>query len=303
VLKDIWDSKAGLFDARDGHELLTVPGKVVLAARDRREFVWSDGSGWARAEFDPASGVEVIPVHEERKAPFQLAFSPDGRWLATSGEDGVRIMDWNRRSVIFKATGFRSCGVGFSSDSRQLFSHGSGGIQLWERLDSGQSVSWQSLPAPSHLASAKCDRNVGAFTSDYQRWVIAHTDPATGQPGWLIGSMTADSLTFDPRLTAGCEGPGLSSDGRWLAWGNWQATDAFVLDLRSQSAPHRFVIPGTATARFSPDCQSLVLCGPTEIQVVEPGTWRVRHSIGRPLSGELPARVGWEHLASQDFYL
>jgi hypothetical protein len=168
VLKDIWDSKAGLFDARDGHELLTVPGKVVLAARDRREFVWSDGSGWARAEFDPASGVEVIPVHEERKAPFQLAFSPDGRWLA---------------------------------------------------------------------------------------------------------------------------------------WGNWQATDAFVLDLRSQSAPHRFVIPGTATARFSPDCQSLVLCGPTEIQVVEPGTWRVRHSIGRPLSGELPARVGWEHLASQDFYL
>jgi WD40 repeat protein len=92
-----------------------------------------------------------------------------------------------------------------------------------------------------------------------------------------------DSLEIESRreIDSGGNEPRVSPDGRWLAWGNWQARDVAITRPGSHDPPVVLPIEGSASVAFSPDSSLLAVGGAEELRFYEVDTLRLVHSIPR----------------------
>jgi WD40 repeat protein/serine/threonine protein kinase len=231
---------------------------------DLRGFEWYYLQRLYREELNTLGGHEG-PVH-------WLAFSPDGRWLASAGDDRVvKVWDMATGQARFTLRGLSQpiWSVAFSPDGRQLASAGCeydadgrplpGEVKVWDLAKAEAILTLQGANAPVLGV---------AFSPDGKRLAGA---TAGGQdtehqaaPGQV---MVWELATAKVVLTLqGSSEPVLSvafsRDGRWLASGSgdttirvWDTqTGANVLSLRGHTAP----VLGVA---FSPDGRRLSSAG------------------------------------------
>jgi WD40 repeat protein len=285
-----WDNQCGLFDLRNGQLVLSLRSSQAYPAADRPAFVFFNDNDWTLEEFDPPIAPETIAIHEHHKSPRVLAFSPDGRWLATGGGDGVRLVRWDDRQTITLETNLECVAVTFSADSATLYAMGTSGAMCWRLCTTAQKVprQWQAARLPASLGTARAESTVAAFGPDHRRWIVEAQAPDRRRWGWLMGNLEEPQPTFCDRITRGVEHPDFCPSGRWLAWGNWQHEDAFVMDLRTNSPPVRLESSGSTSAKFSPDGRLLAIGGSRSLQFLETDTWRVKHSVRRDPRSPLP---------------
>ena len=92
----------------------------------------------------PASSCLPSAGHGEGAPANGIAFSPDGKWVATAGNDGaVQVWDAATGAVIFKLTGHTGAtfGVAFSPDGRSLASSSvDRTIKIWRLPPAGGQV-------------------------------------------------------------------------------------------------------------------------------------------------------------------
>src|SRR4030095_12368840 len=86
-----------------------------------------------------------------------MAFSPDGRQLATGTDGAVKVWDWKNRQVLHTFPGHEkrdrnAISVAFSRDGRRLAAAGTGeAVTLWDAETGGP---LRTFPAPPHPVSA-----------------------------------------------------------------------------------------------------------------------------------------------------
>jgi WD40 repeat protein len=118
------------------HQIVFSPDSKLLAgATEYGARIW-----------DAATGKEVLSFsgHGQGVGNNGITFSPDGKWVATSGDDAtIQVWDAQSGQVIFKLTGHTgpTFGVAFSPDGRSLATSSvDRTIKIWQLPAAGGEV-------------------------------------------------------------------------------------------------------------------------------------------------------------------
>jgi WD40 repeat protein/serine/threonine protein kinase len=238
-------------------------GRALVTAHPRSVRIWNLAG----------DGEKVLLSGHEGGVP-GIAFSPDGKLLASVGKDRTAaIWDPTTGRVLHRLTGFGGVlhAVAFSPDNRLLaIGDRAGGIRIWEV------GSWQELPVPAH--------SIG-----HMIWSLAFSpDGRYFAAGGLPGGLTLWRLAFQPgsvgkkatlkletlvRLAEGdVEFVCFSPDSNLLV--RCIGSTAHLWDLRTArplpSLPAKLV-SGLNSLAFRPDGKQATVIGPSLV----PEVWDV----------------------------
>jgi len=229
--------------------------------------------------WEVTTGREIRQMREEERGLLQklvglgilcLAFSPDGRYLAsTSNDETVRVWEVATGQVVRRLKG-REIGwesVAFSPDGQYLASGGGFTIQLWE-FATGQEMHLVRMEVGGFmdtLARGKPRVRSVTFSPDgqYLAWgsgdgTVRLWDVATGQ----------EVRQLEAKTTIGVSGIAFSPDGRYLAAAIFPAT-VQLWEVATGEEVRRLWIQGGARGgrnlAFSPDGRHLAVGGGGEI--------------------------------------
>jgi WD40 repeat protein/serine/threonine protein kinase len=177
----------GVAYSPDGTRLASVGGKVETYKNPQGGFQYHLLSGEIKV-WDASTGQQVLSFTGPKQFVFRLAFSPDGRWLATVGggyEDGEQSRHLGEVAIWDATTGQEKLSlqghtdwvlaVAFSPDNRRLATGSADEtVRLWD-LTTGQEV----LTLRRHSASVHGGSvHALAFSPDGHRLAAAGQDLA-----------------------------------------------------------------------------------------------------------------------------
>jgi WD40 repeat protein len=188
-----------------GQHLVTMACDRVAKGRPHEVNVWDSHTG------------KLLISRQGEGILFSLALSPDGRWLATGGDDGrVKVVDWASGKVVVDKREHRGAVtvLSFSRDGRYLASAGAGdhtakvwGCDKWKLLATAETPGLMC-----DLAFDPASKRLAGISRD----VVKLWDVETGQE--LLTLRGAPQRHRDPAFNARVS---FSADGRMLAGSNW----------------------------------------------------------------------------------
>jgi eukaryotic-like serine/threonine-protein kinase len=222
-------------------------------------------------EVSTSVGFRRFPVPlGERRGAWSLDVSPDGKLVAASYTDGVRLMDL----ASGQPCGFQSIAecrsVIFTPDGRALITCDEAVLARWpiERVTVGSQTNEVSF-GPRESIRDRLQFSQAALSGD-GRWV-AGADRANSRVAVYEVNNPTNRFTLAPHRDAGFVA--ISPDGRWVASGTWKGTGVKIWKLVTRSLVHELPVQGSAMVTFSPDSRLLV-SGSGRYQVWEVGSWR-----------------------------
>jgi WD40 repeat protein/tRNA A-37 threonylcarbamoyl transferase component Bud32 len=285
------DGTTRLWDAISGRPLVRARGRPLGFSPDGQRLAFQDGSRVGIWEI--ADRKECRPWHLGRignrtlwlghRNPECVAFSSDGRLLASAGGGGVRLYDMAAETEVAYLLGPRHSEVFFTPDGTRLFTYGKPGLRSWPiNTPPDRAPGSLQLGPPFSLEAPFNQQCLRAGFSKDGRWAAV---PDTDNQRALVLDTKHPSVR---KFFAGY--PSLinlavSPDGRWLAAGrDRDPTGVKVWDIASGQPVHphdRTWDEQRAHVAFSPDGHWLATGGERDYRLWKVGSWEAGPVIPR----------------------
>jgi WD40 repeat protein/serine/threonine protein kinase len=156
----IWDATTGALVRKLGHSGTPTRYYATALSPDGKFIAAIDTTGAVAHVWDAVNGALLAELHNAAAGPPALAFSADGRWLASSGGDDVRVFDVRTWSEVLAIAGPHLRTLSFDPMGPRLATGSADGdASIWE-IPSGVRT--------RHLREIGDSVNVIAFSPDGQ---------------------------------------------------------------------------------------------------------------------------------------
>jgi WD40 repeat protein len=291
-----WDHTVMLWDPFTGKQLVSDFGAPVVGypqAKFSRDDQWLSFAikGSRAGIWKVETGRECRQLRSNTgtwKAPWCLAFSPDGRLLASGHTEGVRLWDtFTGREIAFLPIGYTRTAVFDPSGKSLLTCREDAGVHRWP-IEWGHDEAGYTLRiGPPEIVSTAAGAHPKMISLAADGKTLAVADLAHGQV-IILGLENKGSS----RAISGHPGIAevtISPDARWVAsatWGTMPAvlrvaavdTGKLVLQSDSVESPH---------AAFSQDGRWFVSSHEGECRVWEVGTWKLVRKMSKESEGSV----------------
>jgi WD40 repeat protein len=281
LISSSWDGTVRVWDPVRGSPLLTaLAGLIRIGPDDRRVAVREEGLGLEIWEL--ADGRECRMLHHgmvgnrtprpENWGPHTLDFSPDGRLLASSDVDGVRLWDPSTGAPVAHLPLAAVGAVArFSPDGSHLQTQLDAGPRLWPLRTTGDGTEGGlRIGPPRILGAAK------SLHSTHDAWDRTGRYLSVGartQAVVLDLANSAEVARLGPhRGLSQCP---ISPDGRWVATATWKGHDVKVWEVATGRLAWHLPCDSAYVA-FSPDGRWLAVARfpGRECRLWHVGSWR-----------------------------
>jgi serine/threonine protein kinase/WD40 repeat protein len=299
------DGTTRLWDPVSGTVLLSAPGAVCGLSPDGERLAFLDNRrvGVWRIE----GGRECRTLHHGNTGNLSprtdtvlfhsVGYGPDGRILAASGGDGVRLWDRSTTRELAHFPIGPTQTLQILPDGTGIITLGQSGLERWPiRVDQSGAAPTLRI-GPPRILDRTVDPvyNYAAMSGDGKTLAVSvHSRRVTvfDVAHETVSTRIEHPADFRLRSLA------VSPDGRWTACGHWESSPAVLVWDNTTGAIARSFESGptgatSAFVAFSPDGQWMVTCEQGVYRFWKVGTWEPGPRIERDQVEPIPGPIAW----------
>lgn len=277
-----YDGSTKFWEPRTGRLLFTTTsGFAVQFSPDGHRVLFTSQVGWSEWRLVRPAGLRLVETTTGgHPNVWHADFSPDGRWLAATKDDGVGIFETATGRRVFRQPIAQARTAWFLPGETHLLTTSTRRIAFWpiEGGSNAMRLGARELVPLTNVAWLE----PGALSWDRRQLII----PWSQTELRLFDLETRREIrrltnAIVPKLSS------ISADGRWIATGTFHGRGLAVWEAATGQRVRQFS-DGNCSAYFSPDGRFLVSAGSTAYSIHEVGTWRRVAGIPRESGSDLP---------------